>query len=375
MFNIIISNFSFWLIIIAPISVALYFFITNKELVLKELGIIILANIVFASLVFSIAFSQLDLIDTEYINTKAKYFEKYEEWTEEVRYTESYDCGSSKEPKTCYREKTRHDYHPEYFQLVTENNKELRISSQEFYNAAERFNKTKINIYRPDKVSWNDGDKFVSTPNIDIPTSYTNSYTNYVTAAKDNVINSQLQDDDIKHIKVPEYPKLKSKEYGQMNPNRFLSDLNISYNKELNLLAMELGKSKQCNPIIITTYNDRSYKDIVQHKWKGGKKNDITLILGLDNNNTIVWSDVITYTNNSDFIVNAQNDFKGTNINDISTVINKFKNNIVNNYTRKPMEEFEYLTENISLDILVQVLIILLSLALNLFLIRLQLKN
>ena len=82
----------------------------------------------------------------------------------------------------------------------------------------------------------------------------------------------------------------------------------------------------------------------------------------------MIWSDVITYTNNTDFIVDMQNDFNEFNINTHSgAILAHFKSAIHANYIRKPMKEFAYLKDNITLEWYWQVMVFLLNAALTVF--------
>ena len=167
MFDIIIANFGFWLNLIIPIAIALYLSITHREYIWKEFAIQSGATLLYVSLIFTLLFSTTtDLMDTEFWNGQVSKFEYYEEWDEEVTYQESYECGTSKNPRTCYRTKTRIDHHSPYWKILTSNDETISINRSEYRVASNQFGHKEINLFRSNQVSFGDGNKFVSYPNI-----------------------------------------------------------------------------------------------------------------------------------------------------------------------------------------------------------------
>jgi len=385
MIEIIYSNFGFWINLLIPITVAIYLTITNKEYIYKELIIQIIATFTYLSLIFLLLFSTTtDLIDTQYFNGKAKKIEFYEEWTELRVHTESYECGSSDNHKTCTRTVTEHIHHPKKWHILTTNDEKIKITKDEYKKAKLDFGVKKEYISRINKISTGDGNKYVATPNIIIPTSVAHTYINYVTAAKDNVIHTKISKDDMKLFisenKLHKYPPLSKDKYGAKKLLRIIDDSNRSdaqsMQDKLDLFCAKYSKTKQVNPLIYITKQDRSFKTYLETYWNKGKKNDATLILGVDANGKVLYSDVIAWTNNTDFIVDCQNSFKGLNVkNDAIKLVDIFQNLILSEYERKPMEEFSYLKENITLQWYWQLLIILGNLVISYMITRYFLTN
>lgn len=376
LFEIVFANFGFWFNFALPVASAAYLAMTHKEYIWKEFGIQAGATFVFVVAIYSLLFSTTtDLIDNEYWSAKVQKFEYYEEWKEEVTYQETYSCGSSKEPKTCYRTKTRIDYHSPYYRITTTNGESVSMTRSEYRTASKQFGHKEVDIYRTNQVSWGDGDKYVSVPNIVIPTSVSHTYENLVKAVKSNVIHTKVPQADIdvalKSGILRDYPTRYKDKFGAPKLNRFIDVTGIvkaDYIHPLNDMSIAIGQQKQGNPIIYVTNEPRSFKDVISQHWAKGKKNDITLVIGIDTDGTIVWSDMITYTNNTDFIVDMQNDFVDKNINtDSKDILATYKKHIHSAYIRKPMEEFAYLKDNITLEWYWQVLIFLLNAALTAF--------
>lgn len=383
MFEILISNFGFWFNLGIPILIALYLSITHKEYIWKEFGIQVGATVAYVFVIYSLLFSfTTDLVDTEYWNSKVSKFEYYEAWKERVTYTESYSCGTTKSPKTCSRTKTRIDHHPPYCILETTNNESTYITADQYNKSNFEFGQTKVNIHRTDQVSYGDGNKFVSYPNIIIPTSVSHTYENYVVAAKHNVIHTKVSQKEIESLvfkgELRKYPIQYIGKFGELKLERIVNTTDVSHNMltELDLISNQYGSTKQVNPIIYITKEDRNIKYAIEQYWNKSKKNDVVLILGIDDNGSTLWSDVITWTNNTDFIVYCGNNFEGKNIQTQSKeIVYELGNLIQNEYLRKPMEEFSYLKENITLEWYWQLLVFLGNLLLSAWLFYIFMRN
>lgn len=376
LFEIIFANFGFWFNFALPVASALYLALTHKEYIWKEFGIQAASTFVFVVLIYSLLFSTTtDLIDNEYWSAKVSKFEYYEAWKEEVTYTESYSCGSSKHPKTCTRTKTRIDYHPPYWQITTSNGEIVSMTRSEYKTASNQFGHKEVDIRRFDQVSYGDGDKYVSIPNIIIPTSVSHTYENLVKAVKSNVVHTKVPQENIdlalKAGTLKDYPTRYKDKFGAPKLNRFIDVTGVvksDYINPLNNMSIAIGQVKQGNPIIYVVNESRSFTDVISQHWGKGKKNDITLVVGIDDSGLIVWSDMITYTNNTDFIVDMQNDFLTLDMNKDSTkILAIYKKHVMNGYIRKEMKEFAYLKDNITLEWYWQLFIFLMNAALTTF--------
>jgi hypothetical protein len=205
MVEIILANFGFWFNFLVPVVIALYLALTHREYIWKEFGLQVLATTVYVVAIYSLLFSvTTDIWDTNYYNGSMKSSTYYEEWDEEVTYTESYSCGTSKSPKTCTRIKTRIDHHPEYYEIETTLGETISITRGDYLRSAREFGKKFVNISRSDQVSYGDGDKYVSYPKKIIPISVGHSYENLVAVANQNVI----------HTKVPKVMKREYRKAG-----------------------------------------------------------------------------------------------------------------------------------------------------------------
>jgi len=384
MFDIIISNFGFWINFLIPVAVAIFLLISHKEFVTKEFFMQFGITIIYTLTMFFLLFSfSTDLVDREYWNGKVSKFVWEEEWTEEVTYYEEV-CTGSGEKRSCHTvTKTRNEYHPNYYYIKTSNGERISISSSEWRTASREFGKKKNFLYRMNQVSYGDGNEFISTPNIVIPTSVSHSYNNYVVASKLNVLNENVSKKELDILVLnkllPEPPKLYEGEYGETKLNRII-DMTNSFDtskmlKELDLFSAKYGKEKQVNPIIVITNQGREFKRNLAAYWKNAEKNEAVLLLGV-NGSKIVWSDVITWTKEMRFVEILKSSFKDLDLKkDSDKVLNIFTKNIIKEYVRQPMEDFAYLKENITLKWYWQLFIILGNLVLSFFSLRYFLTN
>ena len=156
--------------------------------------------------------------------------------------------------------------------------------------------------------------------------------------------------------------------------------------KDLNRVATKLGKKKQVNPILYITNEDKWVVPYLKAYWSGGKKNDATLIVGMNQNNKIIWSDSIAYSKNTDFGYYSKilfNDIykDGNGTRDINNselghiLVSNFRRLIEEHYERKPMSEFEYLKHNISISFGWQLLVFCINMVMSIGLMILMIRK
>lgn len=364
MFTIITSNFGFYLNLFIPLLIGIYLLKSNREYVLQELlGHVLISLVIIFSAFYLIFYFSTDLIDEEFRTDYVSSVEYVEEWKELVTYTESYPCGKS----TCVRTKTRIDYHPEEYILVSRIG-ETYTTRQDYIAASREFGNKKVILNRLNQVSTGDGNKYVSTPNRYIPMTLSFDYVNYIKAAHYNILHSST---DVSH-NVLDYPKEIRGEFSTKSIQRVISDTPININKfqkQLDVIAASMSLKYEVNPLIYVTAQDRSFVNSLRNKWQNGKKNDAILVLGITSG-VITWSDSISLSDNTNFEVSCRNNFYDLNISDVSGITNEFKRIIHKNYTRKPMEDFEFLRENIDITWEWQLFVVFLNLVLSFFLYR-----
>lgn len=184
------------------------------------------------------------------------------------------------------------------------------------------------------------------------PASIEHLFRNLVKAAPDSLFNKAV---DQTQYRVPGYPRVRS----FYKINRILNvDSKIplaqqkSLNEALNVLLIGLGASKEVNVIVILTeIDDSMYRFAVENAWLGGKKNDVVVFLGLDDD-TYTWVDVMTFglnIGNETFHVQLRDQLLSHKTFDVEKIVGSVSSNVVQYYKRPKMASFEYLKDAIEL--------------------------
>ena len=363
MFEIITSNYLLWINISIPFAIGIYFFITHQEYSLKEFAIQVALTAFVMLGMFSIAYVSQDIITTSYESGKADKFVYEEEWTELVHYTESYSCGTSKSPRTCYRNKTRQDYHPDEY-YISHDFGTTYISKSQWLQSKEEFGSSQTGSSHSGQISWGDGREYTAVPNKIIPVVDTSSGINYVYAAKTNIIKSaNFKDLEARYkSELVPYPAIFTDIYGNRNFTRVINagliDANISakMNIQLEEFASTYGKSKEVNPIVyLTTSTDREFAYVVKGFYRDAHKNDAVLVVGVDKNGSVNWTSSFGFTKSAEFLVSNEN------MTDINQLVPTFTNNIMKHWKRTPMEDYKYLSADIDLPLWFEALVVLLN--------------
>lgn len=191
------------------------------------------------------------------------------------------------------------------------------------------------------------------------PASSTESYINYVKAAPKSLFAmDKLEGDTAKYgALIPKYPQV----YDYYRINRVIQ-VGTAYpqakelNDHLNMALRTLGASKQVNiNVLFVNTTDTQYRYALERAWLGGKKNDVTVIIGMAPDKTFSWVDTMTFGKNSGnemlavllrdrikSVVSAQQ-FGNADI-----LANVLVTTITSDFHRKAMKDFEYLKEDYS---------------------------
>ena len=199
------------------------------------------------------------------------------------------------------------------------------------------------------------------------PASVEHTYTNYLKAVPDNIFNSSSIMADSTQV-VPPYPAV----YDYYRVNHVInvnSDIPANdvqqLNTQINQILAEIGSSKQANiNILFTSYPTTSYRYSVEKAWAGGKKNDITIIVGAPEWPTIEWVEVITWVHNSGndrLRVELQDEILEIKTYNFEQFSNIVYSTVLKSFVRPKNEDYEYLSSSIEPPTWVIVLAILLS--------------
>lgn len=187
------------------------------------------------------------------------------------------------------------------------------------------------------------------------PFSRKYSFNNYIKAAPDTLFS--ISEDNMKFFqnKIPEYPR---QIYDYYKTTRVVTvgkvKINHSeWNDKLAEIHKKISPYNHANIIfVITDINDPSYRYALEASWKGGKVNDVIVLIGSPNFPEILWVDVISYGRNkgneltSIMIRDALIEYGTvdlTNINLVGDIVFK-------KFDKVNVEDFKYLKSTVELS-------------------------
>ncbi|AFC21788.1 hypothetical protein GAP32_338 [Cronobacter phage vB_CsaM_GAP32] len=122
------------------------------------------------------------------------------------------------------------------------------------------------------------------------PASTTNSYINYLLGNKDSLFYQNEYEKEFSEEykkKLPNYPTI----YDYYRVNHVINLTNIDstgYNDYINMALRDMGASKQVNIVLIMyPQTNADFVKALTAKWRGGKKNDVIMFAGLDDEGTV----------------------------------------------------------------------------------------
>jgi hypothetical protein len=374
MFDIMIQNPMLWVNIAIPFAIGLFLVLTDHRYDIKEFGIQLGVTVVVLTGAYMILFATTTkLYSKVYYNSSVSKITYYEEWTELVHYTEQQCRGSGKDQTCTTVYKTRHDYHAPYWKLTNTIGGTLDIEQSEYSQARSKYGATFKDLSRSDKVSYGDGNAYVVVPTDIVPVVSSSEEINYVKAAN-NIVRADTLPQKIEQYKkagqLMDYPELMMCDYGSRTIHRVITAkgayVNTSKNeRELENFASVVGPTKQVNPLIyIVKGQDRDFTAVLKAYWVNGSKNDSILVVNVDDNGTIVWSDIIAWTKNTDFLVDNTKIYTGMSVSS-DEFVKQYEREITLHFTRTHMKDFKYLESNIDLAFSVEVWIIVINLILS----------
>src|ERR1035437_3569821 len=177
------------------------------------------------------------------------------------------------------------------------------------------------------------------------PVADTHTFTNYVKAAKNNVLNREGT--KISYA-MPTYP---ANIYDYYNIDRAVTADNAvsnlkAWDAEISKALIDLGTTKQVNLVLVFTKNPQDYSEQLNAVWLGGKKNDVIVVIGTKDGKTAEWVNVLSWTKREDFKVELRDAIMAQELTPVGTV-QVIASNIAKKFERRHMAEFEYLKYDI----------------------------
>lgn len=208
-----------------------------------------------------------------------------------------------------------------------------------------------FNIDRIDRRGVNEPPRFTAVK-IGEPYATSSSYVNYVKAVPESLFNTAAMNQPQFASKIPKYPEV----YDYYRINRVITvgvpiaDL-AQWNAYLSEKMVTLGKRKQANVnIVFVNTPDQTYRYALEAAWLGGKKNDVTVIIGMTTPGKFDWVDTITFGGNAgNSLMTVLMRDRIMALTDIGhkSVIDTAVATVTEKFDRKPMKDFEYLKSSI----------------------------
>lgn len=195
------------------------------------------------------------------------------------------------------------------------------------------------------------------------PCTKTDYFTNYVMAAEKSLFSTT----HYTYVKpVPPYPRI----YGIYKTNNVLGltgKEGEQWNDKLREKLKTLGAKKQVNIILMVTRDKNPmYRYAVEKAWRGGKKNDVVVIVGAEGKN-VIWADAFTFgktMGNQLLVTKIRDSITEHKTLDID-IVDIVTGHVEKEFKRKPMADFEYLKDEIRLSTNQLIVILILQLLLN----------
>lgn len=201
-------------------------------------------------------------------------------------------------------------------------------------------------VARVDRQGSREPPRF-SAVQIKEPVSLEHSYQNYVLAAQQSLF-ARSQVDEHWQARIPRYPRV----YDYHRLNRVITH-GVTFpgqealNTRLNAELRALGPRKQINLIVVVTPYPQEFSIALENAWVGGKKNDVVVTYGVDNQLNIQYIRAFTFarsSGNEHLVVNLRDNLGALkDLRDPEAHARVLLDTVTQHYVRKPMSDFEYL--------------------------------
>lgn len=225
-------------------------------------------------------------------------------------------------------------------------------------------------IARIDKQGAKEPPRFTSVA-VNDPVSVTHSYENLLLGADASILNPAfigVNEPDL--AKVPAYP---INVYDYYLVDRLVTiGVNVTpqerkaWNDGISQVAKSVGHRKQANPVVVLTNEPADFRYAIERKWLGGKKNDVILLVGLKDN-TIEWTDVITFIHGTNNEVMSEQLTRLVNEAgyDREKILGIMQQTILDKFDRLPMQSIEYIKDSFEPPLWVSIASLICSLILS----------
>jgi len=322
----------FFTLLAVPLLVALAGYLFSKgKVTLKELGVQMGVQLVVAASAAAIVHYN-NVHDTEVWNGRVVQKQRNKVSCEHDYQCNPYpcNCDSKGNCSTCYHTCYEHTYDVDW-DIYTSNPGEV------------------VSIHRVDRQGLREPPRYAKVQ-LGEPTTLPHGYTNYIKAAPDSLFRHQGLIEKYK-ASIPDYP---DDLYDYYHINKVVqvgiqvADLG-SWDKGLEDVNADVGRPKQANVILVLAKGQpQEYFYALEEAWIGGKKNDIVLVVGVDDQLSPQWATVMAWTTSEMFKVRLRDDVVAEGTLTRDKVMDDLRKDVTQYYARKPMADFEYLEASIT---------------------------
>ena len=212
--------------------------------------------------------------------------------------------------------------------------------------------------YEIDKKDWTSRAVYAlpnparwSSINIGDPAAKRHRYTNYVQAVPESLFKSSPEKLKLQFASLtPAYPD-SVYDFYKINrvlaPGHSVPDL-ADWNNDISMMLRDLGPSKQVNVIVVIAKSDNSnYEFALRDAWEGANKNDVVLVIGSKEYPKIDFVRVISWTKNEKFKIELRDNVQDLEQVNRPEIVKILQAQIVKNFERRHMKDFEYLQNEI----------------------------
>jgi len=201
------------------------------------------------------------------------------------------------------------------------------------------------NIHRIDRRGSNEPPRYTAVQ-LNEPFSAEHRYDNYVKAAPDTLLRHQGLVEKYKRF-LPDYP-VQTYDYYRADRLVLINGARVpdarEWNNRLSEINGHLGSRKQANMIVVLVKNlPQDYVYALEEKWILGKKNDVILVTGVDNDNVPKWAYVMAWTHQELIKVTLRDQIMDLPTLEREKVLEIFETEVRSKFVRQPMADFEYL--------------------------------
>ena len=342
------------------------------EVILISIGIVILSSIILltifnhkthliellillvVSVLFSIIFRYFSIDgltkDSEYWSTRFEKIEYYEPWDEYIHETctENYVCGTDSKGNTTYCTRTYDcsyvERHPSRYVKEDHLGNTYSASESEYLRLKNKMGNSSFVDLRRNYHSY-DGDMYYTTYNNKLEDyeciTSTHNYENKTQAVSNVFQYEDIDSLDIATFKLYDYPRVDGEKYYQ--PSLIGYDDPISEHT-LQVINGELGNTKQVK-VFVLVFRDMPITSAnkQQSYWKGGNKNEVVVVINLDNNDKPTWCVPFSWSDKEEFKINIRNYVMSQDTINMRETVSYIGDQVDSRYVRKEFADFDYL--------------------------------